>query len=37
VVEGTFDTHAFQAPLEPDGMGSHWLRVSDTMVAPLGK
>lgn len=31
VVEGTFNGHAFQAPLEPDGMGSHWFRVSNTM------
>jgi len=31
MVEGTFNGHAFQAPLEPDGMGSHWLRVSNTM------
>jgi hypothetical protein len=32
VVEGTFNGHAFQAPLEPDGMGSHWLRVSNRML-----
>src|SRR5262245_27113952 len=32
MVEGTFNGHAFQAPLEPDGMGSHWLRVSDRML-----
>src|ERR1700682_5953860 len=32
MVEGTFNGHAFQAPLEPDGMGSHWLRVSNTML-----
>jgi len=32
VVEGTFDGHAFQAPLEPDGKGSHWFKVSDTML-----
>lgn len=31
MVEGTFDGHAFQAPLEPDGTGSHWLRVSNDM------
>ena len=31
MVEGTFGGHAFQAPLEPDGMGSHWLRVSPAM------
>src|SRR5438094_2748058 len=32
MVEGTFNGHAFQAPLEPDGMGSHWFRVSDTIL-----
>jgi hypothetical protein len=32
MVEGTFNGHAFQAPLEPDGMGSHWFRVSSTML-----
>ena len=32
MVEGTVDGHAFRAPLEPDGMGSHWLRVRNTML-----
>jgi len=32
MVEGTFNGHAFQAPLEPDGRGSHWLRVSKRML-----
>ena len=32
LVEGTFDGHAFQAPLEPDGKGSHWFKVSDPML-----
>jgi hypothetical protein len=32
MVEGTFQGRAFQAPLEPDGMGSHWLKVSNTML-----
>jgi hypothetical protein len=32
MVEGTLNGHAFQAPLEPDGMGSHWLRVSNTIL-----
>jgi len=32
VVEGTFNGHAFQAALEPDGMGSHWFSVSNTML-----
>src|SRR5687768_9213776 len=30
--EGTFNGHAFQVPLEPDGRGSHWFRVSNTML-----
>ncbi len=32
MVEGTFNGRPFQAPLEPDGMGSHWFRVSNTML-----
>jgi Bacteriocin-protection, YdeI or OmpD-Associated/Domain of unknown function (DUF1905) len=32
LVEGTFDGHTFQAPLEPDGKGSHWFKVSGTML-----
>ena len=32
LVEGTFDGQAFQAPLEPDGKGSHWFKVSDTIL-----
>src|SRR6267154_2381710 len=32
MVEGTLNGHAFQAPLEPDGIGSHWFRVSNTML-----
>jgi Bacteriocin-protection, YdeI or OmpD-Associated/Domain of unknown function (DUF1905) len=32
MVEGTCNGRAFQAPLEPDGMGSHWFRVSNTML-----
>ena len=32
MVEGTFNGHAFQAPLEPDGMGSHWFKVSGTLL-----
>lgn len=27
-VEGTINNHAFQATLEPDGKGGHWLKVS---------
>ena len=36
MVEGTLNGHAFQAPLEPDGIGSHWFRVSDTMLRAAG-
>src|SRR5437762_899682 len=32
MVEGTFNGHAFQAPLEPDGIGSHWFSVSKTLL-----
>lgn len=32
MVEGMFRGHAFQAPLEPDGIGSHWFRVSTTLL-----
>jgi len=32
MVEGMFNGHPFQAPLEPDGMGSHWFNVSNTML-----
>jgi len=36
MVEGTFNGRAFQAPLEPDGTGSHWFRVSNTMLRASG-
>jgi hypothetical protein len=36
VVEGTINGSRFQAPLEPDGKGSHWFRVDDTMRAAAG-
>jgi hypothetical protein len=32
LVEGTFNGRFFQTALEPDGRGSHWFRVSDTML-----
>ena len=35
-VEGMFAGHAFQAPLEPDGKGSHWFKVSDTLLEAAG-
>jgi len=32
IVEGTFNGRPFQAPLEPDRIGSHWFRVTDTLL-----
>jgi hypothetical protein len=32
MVKGTINGCHFQAPLEPDGMGSHWFRVSKTLL-----
>jgi Bacteriocin-protection, YdeI or OmpD-Associated/Domain of unknown function (DUF1905) len=36
MVEGTFNGRPFQAPLEPDGVGSHWFRVSNTTLKAAG-
>jgi hypothetical protein len=35
-VEGTINAFPFRAALEPDGKGSHWLRVSKTMRDAAG-
>lgn len=35
-VEGTLGDHAFKATLEPDGKGSHWLKVTPSMRAAAG-
>jgi hypothetical protein len=32
IVEGTFNGRPFQAPLEPDGIGSHWFKVHDALL-----
>lgn len=32
MVEGTLNGTSFVAPLEPDGMGSHWLKVDKTLL-----
>ncbi|KKR77061.1 MAG: hypothetical protein UU21_C0001G0115 [Candidatus Levybacteria bacterium GW2011_GWA2_40_8] len=32
MVEGTINGFRFQATLEPDGRGSHWLRVDEAMI-----
>jgi bacteriocin resistance YdeI/OmpD-like protein/uncharacterized protein DUF1905 len=36
MVEGTINGFGFQAALEPDGNGSHWLRVDKTMREAAG-
>ena len=35
-VEGLFEGHPFQAKLEPDGEGGHWLKVSRTLREASG-
>ena len=35
-VEGTMNSHRFQATLEPDGQLSHWLRVSKELLEAAG-
>ena len=34
MVEGTINGFPFRAPLEPNGKGSHWLRVNKAMHDP---
>jgi len=36
MVEGTINGFHFQATLEPDGKGSHWLRLDKTMREAIG-
>ena len=36
MVEGTINSFPFRAALEPDGKGSHWLRVNKTMRDAAG-
>jgi len=36
MVEGTINGSRFQAPLEPDGKGSHWFRVDESMRDAAG-
>jgi Bacteriocin-protection, YdeI or OmpD-Associated/Domain of unknown function (DUF1905) len=36
MVEGTINGFRFQAALEPDGKGSHWLRVKESMREAAG-
>lgn len=35
-VDGTLSAHPFQASLEPDGQGSHWLKVTKEMCEAAG-
>jgi hypothetical protein len=35
-VEGTLDSHPFKAALEPDGQGSHWLKVTKALREAAG-
>ncbi|TAH69844.1 MAG: DUF1905 domain-containing protein [Anaerolineaceae bacterium] len=35
MIQGTINGISFQAPLEPDGKGSHWFEVSDTLILQL--
>jgi len=32
MVEATLNGRVFQAPLEPDGKGSHWFKITDAML-----
>ena len=36
MVEGTINGFPFQAALEPDGKGSHWFKVSETLLEAAG-
>lgn len=36
MIEGTFNHVPFQSALEPDGMGGHWLEVSDGLENEAG-
>ncbi len=36
MIEGTMNNIYFKTPLEPDGKGSHWLEVNDTLSKEAG-
>ena len=36
MADGTINGFHFQAPLEPDGEGSHWLRIDNAMRETIG-
>lgn len=35
MIEGTINNIDFSVPLEPDGVGSHWFRMSDAFCDEL--
>ena len=35
LIEGTVNGHAFKYPLEPDGTGSHWLKIDDALPSAV--
>lgn len=37
MVQGTLNGQPFKTPLEPDGRGSHWVRVASKLGKPGGK
>ncbi len=36
MIQGTMNDITFEAPLEPDGKGSHWFEVSDALLEEVG-
>lgn len=36
MIEATINKVDFKVPLEPDGMGSHWFKVSETLCEEMG-
>ena len=36
MIQGTINNKSFKAPLEPDGIGSHWLELTDILMADTG-
>ncbi len=36
MVKGTINNTSFQTPLEPDGKGSHWFRIDQTLSKAIG-
>jgi hypothetical protein len=36
MVKGTMNNRPFRAPLEPDGAGSHWFKVKESLLKSVG-